>query len=150
MVIPMQATIRIHQARQLRGILIYRGDLQPALSARSYHDPNSLSAVSRQQFEVKVRKYLYQLTVGCGSPGCRNRFCNSCPGRMKAMAAWLRSAIWSLACDTAPMWVGVCTQQFFPLHLSRWRKTGSRSCCNHGNPTCVAHKDLSLPFDATA
>lgn len=61
------------------------------MSARSYNDPNSLSAVSKQQFEAKVRKYLHQLTVGCGAPNCRNKFCSSCPGLCLALSVCVRA-----------------------------------------------------------
>jgi hypothetical protein len=51
--------------------------IQVALPARSYDYSGSESNLAKQSFEVVVKRYYEQLTVGCGNGNCPNKFCAS-------------------------------------------------------------------------
>ncbi|KAI8847704.1 hypothetical protein BC829DRAFT_444369 [Chytridium lagenaria] len=53
--------------------------LKDAMPRRPYNDPNSPSSGARIRFEKLVRRYYYQLTVGCKDPVCNHKLCASCP-----------------------------------------------------------------------
>ena len=57
--------------------------LQVALPLRCYEDPGSQSNLVKKSFEVSVKRYFDQLTVGCGNKKCWNKFCASCPSSRK-------------------------------------------------------------------
>ncbi|KND03875.1 uncharacterized protein SPPG_01327 [Spizellomyces punctatus DAOM BR117] len=52
--------------------------LQDATPKRSYDDPHSPSSNSKARFERSVRRYYYQLSVGCGDTSCAHKLCASC------------------------------------------------------------------------
>ncbi|CAB4005436.1 ubiquitin- ligase E3A-like, partial [Paramuricea clavata] len=51
--------------------------IQVALPQRSYEHTGSKSNLAKQGFEVVVKRYYEQLTVGCGNAKCWNKFCAS-------------------------------------------------------------------------
>ena len=51
--------------------------IQVALPQRSYEYSGSESNLAKQTFEVVVKRYYEQLTVGCGNANCWNKFCAS-------------------------------------------------------------------------
>lgn len=51
--------------------------IQVALPHRSYEHAGSQSNLAKQSFEVVVKRYYEQLTVGCGNTPCWNMFCAS-------------------------------------------------------------------------
>ena len=51
--------------------------IQVALPQRSYEYSGSESNLAKQSFEVVVKRYYEQLTVGCGNAKCWNKFCAS-------------------------------------------------------------------------
>ena len=51
--------------------------IQVALPQRSYDYSGSESNLVKQSFEVVVKRYYEQLTVGCGNLNCWNKFCAS-------------------------------------------------------------------------
>ncbi|TPX48859.1 hypothetical protein SeMB42_g00833 [Synchytrium endobioticum] len=52
--------------------------LKDATPKRSYDEPGSPSASAKAQFQKLVRRYYYQLTIGCGHAACPHRLCASC------------------------------------------------------------------------
>ncbi|CAH1798913.1 unnamed protein product [Owenia fusiformis] len=57
--------------------------IKQALPARSYDAPNTDENFTKRLFDQLVKRYYYQLTEGCGSSECRNKFCRSAPARLK-------------------------------------------------------------------
>ncbi|XP_028396088.1 ubiquitin-protein ligase E3A-like [Dendronephthya gigantea] len=51
--------------------------IQVALPLRSYEHTGSESNLAKKSFEMVVKRYYDQLTVGCGNKECLNKFCAS-------------------------------------------------------------------------
>ena len=67
--------------------------VQVALPLRSYEDPGSQSNLAKKGFEIRVKRYFDQLTVGCGSTKCINKFCasSSCSRKINIRIAGILS-----------------------------------------------------------
>ncbi|KAI8994311.1 hypothetical protein BC832DRAFT_569636, partial [Gaertneriomyces semiglobifer] len=52
--------------------------LHDAAPRRSYDLPNSPISAAKQKFEKCVRRYYYQLALGCGDATCTHKLCASC------------------------------------------------------------------------
>ncbi|KAJ3279630.1 hypothetical protein HK104_001276 [Borealophlyctis nickersoniae] len=83
--------------------------LKDATPKRSYNDPNSPSSGAKIRFEKLVRRYYYQLTVGCGDATCTHKLCASCkmgprltPDASAIMAVQLASRPRQFFCPRVP------------------------------------------------
>ncbi|TPX34534.1 hypothetical protein SmJEL517_g02894 [Synchytrium microbalum] len=56
----------------------FANDLKDAMPRRPYDAPGSPSATAKTKFQKLVKRYYYQLTIGCGDPTCPHRLCASC------------------------------------------------------------------------
>eukprot|EP00054_Salpingoeca_dolichothecata_P031115 m.259790 g.259790 ORF g.259790 m.259790 type:complete len:251 (-) comp26774_c0_seq39:1844-2596(-) len=72
--------------------------LEAALPPRPYDNPDTQAFHAKQIFHKRVRRYFQQLTEGCHSVDCPNRFCASCkqklilqPAAAGVMAVYLAS-----------------------------------------------------------
>ena len=73
----LKANGRTLSASNLAALSDSNLSIQVALPQRSYEYTGSESNLAKQSFEVVVKRYYEQLTVGCGNTNCWNKFCAS-------------------------------------------------------------------------
>ena len=73
----LKASGRTLSASNLAALSDSNLSIQVALPQRSYEYTGSESNLAKQSFEVVVKRYYEQLTVGCGNMNCWNKFCAS-------------------------------------------------------------------------
>lgn len=73
----LAATGKTLSASNLAAVSDSNLSIKEAVLPRSYDQPNSANSYVKRHFELIVKRYYLQLTVGCGYEQCSNRFCSS-------------------------------------------------------------------------
>ncbi|KXJ25787.1 uncharacterized protein LOC110243883, partial [Exaiptasia diaphana] len=73
----LAATGKTLSASNLAAVSDSNLSIKEAVLPRSYDQPNSANSYVKRHFELIVKRYYLQLTMGCGYEQCTNRFCRS-------------------------------------------------------------------------
>ena len=74
---PLKESGKTLSASNLAAVSDSNLSIKEAVPPRSYDKPNTTFSTRKMEFRNLVQRYYHQLTNGCGSKTCRNKFCFS-------------------------------------------------------------------------